>query len=220
MTFVLDPLLFFPGMPQVSFKSHSLYFWPDFVGCWPGQVLACTGFSQPALPLGSYSPLICLSPRQQPGGMFVCGGLFLHLRILPSHDSTLKFKASLQLFEQLSKAPGPPLSLCLLRKGRSERSQFTSFGVEMGSKSLGSACWKIPASLWWRSCALLRISRGAVTLRQVQRGFFFSLLSLSVSSPRLLPALCQGFDFCQLWPGPFSYLLSFQLCSAWAPLVY
>lgn len=146
--------------------------------------------------------------------MFVCGGLFLHLRILPSHDSTLKFKASLQLFEQLSKAPGPPLSLCLLRKGRSERSQFTSFGVEMGSKSLGSACWKIPASLWWRSCALLRISRGAVTLRQVQRGFFFSLLSLSVSSPRLLPALCQGFDFCQLWPGPFSYLLSFQLCSA------
>ena len=173
MTFVLDPLLFFPGMPQVSFKSHSLYFWPDFVGCWPRQVLACTGFSQPALPLGSYSPLICLSPRQQPGGMFVCGGLFLHLRILPSHDSTLKFKASLQLFEQLSKAPGPPLSLCLLRKGRSERSQFTSFGVEMGSKSLGSACWKIPASLWWRSCALLRISRGAVTLRQVQRGFFF-----------------------------------------------
>ena len=146
--------------------------------------------------------------------MFVWEGLFLHLRILPSHDSTLKFKASLQLFEQLSKAPGPPLSLCLLRKGRSERSQFTSFGVEMGSKSLGSACWKIPASLWWRSCALLRISRGAVTLRQVQRGFFFSLLSLSVSSPRLLPALCQGFDFCQLWPGPFSYLLSFQLCSA------
>lgn len=51
----------------------------------------------------------------------------------------------------------------------------------------------------------------AVTLCHTQRLF---LLSLSVSSPRLLPALCQCFDFCQLWPGPFSYLLSFQLCSA------
>lgn len=51
----------------------------------------------------------------------------------------------------------------------------------------------------------------AVTLCHTQKLF---LLSLSVSSPRLLPALCQRFDFCQLWPGPFSYLLSFQLCSA------
>lgn len=51
----------------------------------------------------------------------------------------------------------------------------------------------------------------AVTLCHTQRLF---LLSLSVSSPRLLPALCQCFDFCQLWPGPFSYLLSLQLCSA------
>ena len=101
------------------------------------------------------------------GGSFSISGSFLPTTPPSSSRPACNFSSN------FSKAPGPPLSLCLLRKGRSERSQFTSFGVEMGSKSLGSACWKIPASLWWRSCALLRISRGAVTLRQVQRGFFF-----------------------------------------------
>ena len=217
MTSVLDPyFLFFPGMPQVSFKSHSLYFWLDFVGCWPRQVLACTGFSQPALPLGSNSPLICLSPRQQLGGggdSFSISGSFLPTTLPSSSRPACNFLSHFQKLLGL-----PSLSVSSERGGRNGASSHL-LELRWAARAL-----VLPAGRFLLPCGGDRVlfweSLEALSLSARFRGVFFSLLSLSVSSPRLLPALCQGFDFCQLWPGPFSYLLSFQLCSAWAPLVY
>lgn len=78
------------------------------------------------------------------------------------------------------------------------------------SQKINSSWFIVVAFTWWRLHVHVLYGE-AVILCYFQK--VFSLLSLSVSSPRLLPALCQCFDFCQRWPGPFSYLLSFQLCS-------
>ena len=220
MTFVLDPHFF--SLAWLKFLSRVIHCISDWISFVVGLVK-----SWPELAFPSHrfpSALIQGSSAWAPGNnQGAVGGALSPFQaaphpILPSHDSTLKFKASLKLVEQLSKAPGPPLSVSSIRGGQNGANSHL-LELRWAARALGSDCWKIPASLWWRSRALPRISSGAVTLCQVQRVFFF-LLSLSVSSPRLLPALCQGFDFCQLWPGPFSYLLSFQLCSAWALLVY
>lgn len=204
-------LLFFSLIPTFLLSLRASSFLPvpfllfPTIFCWSRarEVPACTGFS-PQLFFPIHLP-------EWPGSVSTLGCPTLLPLFRKKRLFTLKLNNGLELFKELSKAPGchqsasPPwlvvvrashllelsLRCCLLK-------DYCFLVVEIlySTESLEWGCHSLPGS----------------------EGFF--LLSLSVSSPRLLPALCQGFDFCQLWPGPFSYLLSFQLCSGWALLVY
>lgn len=172
-----------------------------FCWSWAREVLACTGFS-PQL----FFPVICLS------------GLALSPPWAHSYHCSGKKEFSLQVKQWPGTFQGTfqsswVSSICLSSMTGGGQSQSHLLELSLRCCPLKDYCFLVveilysTESLEW-GCHSLPGSEG------------FFLLSLSVSSPRLLPALCQGFDFCQLWPGPFSYLLSFQLCSGWALLVY
>lgn len=75
-----------------------------------------------------------------------------------------------RIFLKFPKLLGLPLSLF---PGNGEDSQFLSFGGELGSNSLWF--WLLEGSCFLvleRHCTLQRACRSAVTLCQVQRGFF------------------------------------------------
>lgn len=208
----LPPSLF-PCMSQVSYKCHSFSFQPFFVG---GQVWLAWAVSKQGFPSAFLHGLLCLSLQQPPHSL--SSSIFFPPLQKDIHCQVNHRPGTFQgTFQSSWAAPLP-----LLQKPWSAPAHiFWSWGGRQKPLVLPAGRLLLPCG---GDTVLFREPVVRLSLSARFRGVFFLLLffllSLSVSSPRLLPALCQGFDFCQLWPGPFSYLLSFQLCSGSALLVY